>query len=363
MMQKIIDILNTQDIIRVAPEDTLSSALSKLSSSHDAAFVFNDEDEFMGVINPYHSLIKNSYPGNAKVEHCLFHPPKIYLKYPLYKAMKLFIESKIHYLPVFNEKNVFQGIISARKLLEVFDNHPSLKMSVGSLINKKTRPSITINEDDTISTALHLFKQYKVSKLIVINKNQKLRGVLSYYDLIFYLITPREKEHLGEREGNKNSFYNQRVKRFAKTYVLTLTLQDSAKQAVDMILEKHIGSVVIVDAEKRPIGIITTRDMFGLMLKPENSLQLQLSPKNLSKQSNEVVRSFFRQFTHLLRKVPNLTRANLLVKEEKSGGVFKVLLSLLPAKGHKEVIQREGKNLEELLNEVKQGVKSKRSKI
>src|SRR5215210_6787788 len=112
-MQKISEIINTEDVIKVSPNDTLSSALSKLSSSHDAAFVFNDLDEFVGVINPYYSLIRNSYPGNAKVQHCMFHPPRIYPDYPLYKVMQLFNESKIHYLPVFDRNEKFLGIVSA----------------------------------------------------------------------------------------------------------------------------------------------------------------------------------------------------------------------------------------------------------
>ncbi len=361
-MQKIADILITEEIIIVSPQDTLSSALSKLSSSHDAAFVFDDK-HFIGVINPYYSLIKNSYPGNAKVEHCLFHPPRVYMDYPLYKVMRLFIESKIHYLPVFDEKEEFKGIISARKLLEVFSNHLSLKANLGTILNKKTRPSVTIFEEDTVSIALTNFKRFKVSKLIVIDRAMKLRGVLSYYDLIFYLITPREKEHLGDREGTKSSFYNQRVKRFSKAYVLTLTPQDTTKQAVGMILDKHIGSVIVVDREKHPLGIITTSDIFGVMLKPERELKIQLLPKNLSKQSYEVARVFFGQFSHLLKRIPNLSRADLMVKEEKGGGVYKVFLSMLPTRGKKEVIQREGKNLPELLYEVKQGIKTKKSKI
>src|SRR3989338_2991380 len=101
-MVKLSEILKTDDIIRVSPQENLSSALSKLTTSHDAAFVFANE-EFKGIVNPYYDLIKSSYPGNAKVEHCMFHPPKIKENFPLSKVVELLIDSKIHYLPVFDD--------------------------------------------------------------------------------------------------------------------------------------------------------------------------------------------------------------------------------------------------------------------
>ena len=73
----LLDAVKTKNIIKISLEDSLSSALSHLSSSHDAAFIFDDKKKFVGVINPYHALIHASYPGNAKVAHCLFHPQEL----------------------------------------------------------------------------------------------------------------------------------------------------------------------------------------------------------------------------------------------------------------------------------------------
>ena len=116
-MTQLRDIIKTEGIIKISPEESLSSAVSKLRTSHDAAFVFNDKKKFLGLINPYYCLFKSSYPGNAKAEHCLYHPPKVRIDYSIAKVAGLFIESKIHYLPVFDLQDRFIGIISARHLL------------------------------------------------------------------------------------------------------------------------------------------------------------------------------------------------------------------------------------------------------
>ncbi len=266
---RLLNILKENDIIKVSPNDHLSKVLSKLSTSHDAAFVFNEEDKYMGIVSPYFTMIKTSLPGNAKVEHCLTHTAKIYLNYPLSKVCELFIQSKIHYLPVFNNEEKFLGIISARRILSYFKDQPIFKVKIEEIIRKRWQGLITVFEDDTIAQAIHLFKEKKISKLIVINDEKKLKGILSYYDLIRLMISPKHSSHHGERGSEKISFYNYRVKNFEKGYVLTLSKDRLLIEAINLIVSKKIGSVIIIDKKRRPLGIITTRDILRFYINNE----------------------------------------------------------------------------------------------
>lgn len=274
---RLLNILKENNIIKVSPDDHLSHVLSKLSTSHDAAFVFNSENKYIGVISPYFTIIKSSLPGNTKVEHCLTHTAKVYLNYPLAKVCELFIQSKIHYLPVFDKSEKFLGIISARRILSYFKDKPILiesksifKVKIEEIIKKRWQGLITVFEDDMISQAIHLFRTKKISKLIVINQEKKLKGVLSYYDLIKLMISQKYSNHHDERSGgDKISFYNYRVKNFAKSYVLTLSKERLLIEAINLIINKKIGSVIIVDKERHPLGIITTRDIFRFYIDNE----------------------------------------------------------------------------------------------
>ncbi len=296
-MIQLKDIIKTEGIIKVSPEEALSHALSRMRTSHDAVFVFDEHDHFLGVINPYYSLIKSSYPGNAKVKHCLSHPPKVHIDYSLAKVAGLFIESKIHYLPVFDNQDRFLGIISARHLLHFYRDSSYFNLPIKDILKMKNKPVVTISEQDTVVSAINTFKQTKVSKLVIINKDFKLKGVLSYYDLISYLITPRDAQHRGEREGNHIGFYHLKIKNFAKTYALTLTPDELATHALKLILEKKIGSVIIVDAERHPVGIITTKDFLRLLMKNGNGKRVEMISKNLSQQSRQIMGGFFRHLS------------------------------------------------------------------
>lgn len=300
-MVELKDIVKTEHIIKISPDEALSTALSRLRTSHDAAFVFDDKNQFMGVINPYYALIKSSFPGNAKVKHCLYHPPKVRINFSISKVAELFIESKIHYLPVFDDKDEFLGIISARHLLSYYLNSPKLSILIRDILSAKNKPVITIYEDDTVNSAINTFKKTKVSKLVILNKDLKLKGVLSYYDLISYLISPRDSQRRGEREGNHTSFYHLSIKNFAKTYMLSLSPNETARKALDLILSKKIGSVVIIDQERHPIGIITTKDFLRILMWNGNGKKVQEISKNLSQQSRRILGGFFNHVSFMMR--------------------------------------------------------------
>ncbi|PIV37581.1 hypothetical protein COS31_04065 [Candidatus Roizmanbacteria bacterium CG02_land_8_20_14_3_00_36_15] len=349
-MVRLKDIIKNENIIRVSSQDTLSSALAKLSTSHDGAFVFSGENKYLGIINPYYCLFKTSYPYNAKVENCLFHAPRIKINTPINKVARLFIESKIHYLPVFDNQDKFIGIISARRLIEANKDSPLFKIKIGDYLKTKKNLLISVYENDLVSRALTLFKEKKVSKLLVLSKYLKLKGILTYYDLISYLIKPRNVERRGDRVGDKINFYHYQVKNFAKNYILTLTPIHLMSEALNLILAKEIGSVVIVDDRRRPLGIITTQDFlrFFFNLKDEN--KIEISSKNLSQNNRRLVGGFFQRFSFFLKKEPDLVKAKLFVKEEKSGGLFEAVFSLIPKKGQPKVIKKEGKNLFKVLD-------------
>ena len=263
-------IVKKDNIITASPDVSLTQALARLSTSHDAAFVFDEKNKYLGVVNPYYALIRSSHPGNAKAVHCLHHPPKIYVDYSLPKVASLLIESKIHYLPVFDRKEKFLGIISARRILKNLSNLAVFKKPIKEALQFRKRPLTVVYDDETVAQAINLFKSTKLSKLVVINRDMKLKGILSYYDLIAFMLEGK-KPNGGRREivGNKVHLFNQRVRNYMKTYVLSLRNDNLVADAFRLIIDKKIGSVVVVDEERHPIGIVTTRDLLRLLIESE----------------------------------------------------------------------------------------------
>ncbi len=343
-------IYKSDNIIKVSPEDTLSHAFSLLSSSHDSAFIV-EKNNFLGVVNPYYCLIKKSYPFNTKVKNCLVHPPIIDIDYPIKKVAQMMIDSKIHYLPVF-EKEKFYAIITARRILSSIKNLEELNVRATDIIKKK-RGLVCVYEDDLLSKAINLFKKNRVSKLIVISKDFKLKGILAYFDIISYLIAPQEKTNYGGNEKNKNWMSKKFVKNFIKTQVYTISPEDKISKAADIILDKQIGSVIVVDRDRHPVGIITTKDLLSLYIGKRSFPKIQLVAKNLSKKSVYLVKNFVNIIAGKLSKTRDVVSAKILVKEKKGAGVFSTIFSIFKKNNQVKVIKEEGKNLDKILKEVK----------
>lgn len=344
--------IQTEGIIKASSDEMLSSVLSRLPSSHSAAFIFDKDKKYVGIINPYYSIIKSSHPSNIKIEHCLVHAPHVKLQHTAGKIAQMIMESKIHYLPVFDDQDKFIGMVSARGLFRAYESNNIFTVRISDMIKTKKRSLVTIQEEDTISHALHIFKESKLSKLVVVNKEQKLRGILSYYDLISFLITPKKKER-GALNADKSTLQTKRVKHFLRSYVLTLSPNDFARDALHLILEKKIGSIVIIDKYYKPMDIITTRDLLKLLVYEPSAAKMEMSTQNLSLKSSIITKGFFERLKERLMKKRDVAKAKLFVKEEKQGGLFKAVLSLVPKKGNPKVVVEEGRDLEGVLQKVK----------
>lgn len=344
-------LIKTKGIARATPQETLAHALSKTRSSHDAVFVFDDDDVFMGIVNPYYAMIKTSHPGNTKLGHCLHMPPKVSESFSISRLAGLFVESKLHYLPVIGAKKRFVGIVSARRLLSQYKNSQYFDESVGTFVLKKRKKLQTIRDTDTIAQALTQFRKTPVSKLVVVDKNGRMQGMVSHYDLIMHLSTPKERERRFDRVGERTSFQKQQIKTVMKSMMLTLSQTRSLADALDMVLDHEIGSVIVVDAKKQPVGIVTTSDFLKKLIHSPHEKKIQVSGRNLSEENLTILRRFTATFERAMAKMPGVASADLTVKEEKRGGVFKAIMSIVPVRGSKKIKSREGKNLKALLAE------------
>lgn len=352
--------IKTENIIKISPDSTLSSALSKLSSSHDAAFIFAEDGQYLGVINPYYTVIKSSLPGSTKVENCAFHPPRIYVNDSLERIAQQMTESKIHYLPVFDDSQNFVGITSGRRILREIQKLPVAKTSVIEVSESRNDGVISIYDNDTINTAMNLYKEHKVSKLIVIDKNMKLQGILSYYDLTPYLIASgrgkNQEKLLNVHE--KDHFMHMKVKGYAKKTVLTVQQNVTVTEAIDEMITRGMGSVIIVDGESNPVGIVTTKDIFNLLKPNSIGKPFELTTKHISTQNEKAVSDFAEYVSQHMQRLDTIKSGKLLVEEEKNGILFKISVYLSPQKGKQIVIAKEGKNIHDMIKETKQALQS-----
>jgi len=226
-----------------------------------------------------------------------------------------------------------------------------------SQVLKNRKEIYTILDTEYISKALTIFKEKKISKLIVVDTTGKLAGMLTYYDIIKFMTLPRKRQSNDSRQGKKNAVLKKPVKNFYQSRVLTLTPKDTLSKAAKLILDKEIGSVVIVDDSKKPIGIVTTRDILLTYTKTKKPSLAHLQGKNLSKASQATAEAFIKGLNIMLGKENDVKKAEVMITEKKKGGIFEAVISVFRTGQKTRIFRGEDTNLRSVLQDVRDKTK------
>ncbi|MCH7951909.1 CBS domain-containing protein [Patescibacteria group bacterium] len=261
------DLLITEGILTCAPSATLSQALAKLNSSHDAVFVVSDKNKLLGVISPYYVLFQSNYPPTTKVENCLYSPPKLKLSIPIAEIARHMMQSKVYFLPVFTDSGQWQGMVSVRAIMKALVEDKTLFSKLE--FPKRTKRMITIGEQASLNEAKALLRNEGVSRLPVVDVRGKLVGILTRYDLRQALAAPRSSQRFHSRQGQKKKYLNQPIRSFYKRAVVTASHKAPEVLMINEMLEKRIGSIIIINAKWQPVGLVSYHDILEALSRLE----------------------------------------------------------------------------------------------
>ncbi|MBI3231427.1 MAG: CBS domain-containing protein [Burkholderiales bacterium] len=127
-------------------------------------------------------------------------------------------------------------------------------MSVKNIMS--TRP-VSVELDDKLALVKDIFEHSKFHHLLVLDDGE-LIGIISDRDL-FKAISP----YVGTiTETHRDSAtLNKRVHQIMSRKPIVLGEDASINEAITLFIEKNISCIPIVDANNRPIGIVSWRDI------------------------------------------------------------------------------------------------------
>ncbi len=309
------DLLKTDGIITSSPDEFLSHALSQLSSSHDAVFVV-EKSNVLGVINPYHVLFKSKYPPETKLRHCLFSPPKLHLDTSLAEIASLMVESKVYFLPVYSSKEEWVGIVTKNRILETLS-----ASTLPPQLNRIRQPKrmITIKPNETISKARKRMQQSGVSRLLVTDAEGDLLGILTRYDLRIPYAHPAESVSSFSRVGQKTANTDDPINTYMKKNVVTAPHMSTPQNLIQLMLDKNVGSVVLVNDLNRPVGFVSTKDVLQVLAQSDDGA---VEDVHITTTDGFLVTPLFKQLLtqsfDKLKRHHDVARLDVNVKVEKN---------------------------------------------
>jgi len=165
-------------------------------------------------------------------------------------ALTLMVARNFGSLPVVNIEKKVSGIVTEREMLLVFQDLDQL-FPVKEFM---TRRISSIYEDVPIFDATRLMIKRGFRRLPVINEEGKLVGIVTAADALKLLTKTILK-------NEPEMFFSKKVKDVATKEIYTIDPEKSINEAAMTMLMKKVGSLLILDSQSRPTGIITERDL------------------------------------------------------------------------------------------------------
>lgn len=324
------DFLSSLDtIIKGDEEETLGSALSLVNSSHSPVFIFNNEKKFLGLLSPYKTIYSKSYPYTTKATTAMFSPPNIIKETPLYRVAEHMISTKVYTLPIFDNHEELLGVIRAKDILQGLMNDHGLMSSISKLI--KPHDPITSLADSTVGDIYQKLKKERISRIILVDDEEKLLGIVSRGDLLKAFIKPTSKQRFAgggtargfySAEGEKKSREEKPISKYYITLVNSLSEDSPKNKIVSALIESGHNSIVLVDKYNKPSGFLSIRDLLDAIAKFKPLSDIPLMMQNPSgavgDKELEDAKKYLNLFGKKLRKSMKIDKIEVTTQESKN---------------------------------------------
>lgn len=127
-----------------------------------------------------------------------------------------------------------------------------------------TSPVITVKPDTSISLAHKIMKDNGVRRLVVINDQNYVEGIITIGDV--REASPSDAVTLSIWELNY-LWAQLTVDKVMTRDVVTVKATDLMSQATRLMLEKKISGLPVVDDNGKLVGMITESDIFRMVVK------------------------------------------------------------------------------------------------
>lgn len=136
-----------------------------------------------------------------------------------------------------------------------------------SIMSIAAKEVVTIPPTMTIKGAAETMTKYGFRRLPVADPGtNRLLGVVGSSDIIDFLGGGEKFQIIQKKyKGNFLAAINESVREIMVTDVLTVGKDASIKDVLNLIIKTRIGGVVVVDRDKKVLGIITERDLAFLL--------------------------------------------------------------------------------------------------
>ncbi len=166
------------------------------------------------------------------------------------EAMTIMVTRNFGALPIVDVKGKPVGIVTEREFLLAFQDMDQM-FPVSKFMSRKVS---TVYSETLLEQATRQMLNRGFRRLPVVDEDGKAIG----------MITAADSVKVAGKAVNKldpDAFFGRKVKEVMRNKLITIEEDRSINEAAALLIDNNIGSLVILDKDGRPKGIITERDL------------------------------------------------------------------------------------------------------
>ncbi|MBU0460669.1 MAG: CBS domain-containing protein [Nanoarchaeota archaeon] len=265
---EITPIIN-DDFVVLQDEATVSELIGKLKEKEKRSALIFRNKKYLGLIEKKGLLHSKIDVTETKLKNHIQKTPLLSEHADIIETAYLMFQSNLSYIPVERNKEII-GMIRARDLAKLATELTETKD--WKVKDFKLVKSVRVNKNDPIAKAIELMNTKKVDKIPVFEEN-KLYGIITYKDILRRYLNWSPKRDVSAKfnkmassrsaEVDMPNLANLPISNFSTNdNLLTLNKEATLKQAVIIMTEKGVNSIIIQDGEE-VLGLLTAKNILA----------------------------------------------------------------------------------------------------
>lgn len=305
-----IDSVSIEDIMAddfptLDTEDTLSDSLALMRKTGYMEIPVVDGGTYVGMMRYGTVLRKKNTAPETKIKNMVSSLPTLTTETEITKLAENMVTNNCRQLAVLNGKKII-GIVSRSALIGIAAELKSFKdIKVWEIM---TTPVESVSGNDMLNVAIDKMNNLDIRTLPVLDSSKRLFGVIGMKEVI----------DNGWKQGvrsfsalSKSPSTQIPVESIAVTAVLTADWEDSLEAAVEIMAERGISTLPVMEADDL-VGIITEFDIIGLISACREREQLYVQISGLDEEDKIYADSMYSDIATEIGKVSKIYKPESL---------------------------------------------------
>ncbi|HIJ00461.1 MAG TPA: CBS domain-containing protein [Candidatus Methanomethylophilaceae archaeon] len=244
----------------VSPEDELVDILSIMRNFklHEVPVV--DGGRYLGMVSYGNILKRKNISLETKAKTLMIKVPTVTLETPITQIAEYIIYSNARQLPVVKGNRLI-GIVSRSNLIRLVSTIRQFKeIKVWEIMSEVVD---YVMPGDDLDDALEIMRRLDVRTIPVVDKDERVIGIIGMREVIDYNYREKNRQTLGELTGTKTPV-KLRVESLCVENPITIGWEDDLGTATSLMVKNDISTLPVTDNE-RLVGIITCYDIIELI--------------------------------------------------------------------------------------------------